>query len=39
VGNIIIIEDVTERVTLEEQLQISDKMASVGCWPPASRTK
>ena len=30
VGNIIIIEDVTERVQLEEQLQISDKMASVG---------
>jgi two-component system NtrC family sensor kinase len=29
-GNIIIIEDVTERVHLEEQLQISDKMASVG---------
>ncbi|HKY23141.1 MAG TPA: ATP-binding protein [Vicinamibacterales bacterium] len=30
VGNIIIVEDVTERVHLEEQLQISDKMASVG---------
>jgi two-component system NtrC family sensor kinase len=30
VGNIIIIEDVTERVQLEEQLQIADKMASVG---------
>jgi two-component system, NtrC family, sensor kinase len=30
VGNMIIIEDVTERVRLEEQLQISDKMASVG---------
>jgi two-component system, NtrC family, sensor kinase len=30
VGNLIIIEDVTERVHLEEQLQISDKMASVG---------
>ncbi len=30
VGNMIIIEDVTERVHLEEQLQISDKMASVG---------
>jgi PAS domain S-box-containing protein len=30
VGTIIIIEDVTERVHLEEQLQISDKMASVG---------
>jgi two-component system NtrC family sensor kinase len=30
VGNILIIEDVTERVQLEEQLQISDKMASVG---------
>ena len=29
-GNIIIIEDVTERVHLEEQLQISDRMASVG---------
>jgi PAS domain S-box-containing protein len=30
VGNIIIIENVTERVHLEEQLQISDRMASVG---------
>jgi hypothetical protein len=30
VGSIVIIEDVTERVQLEEQLQISDKMASVG---------
>jgi two-component system, NtrC family, sensor kinase len=30
VGSIIIVEDVTERVHLEEQLQISDKMASVG---------
>ena len=30
VGNILIIEDVTERVHLEEQLQISDKMASIG---------
>ena len=30
VGGIIIIEDVTERVHLEEQLQISDKMASIG---------
>ena len=30
VGNLIIIEDVTERVHLEEQLQISDKMASIG---------
>jgi PAS domain S-box-containing protein len=30
VGNMIIIEDVTERVQLEEQLQISEKMASVG---------
>jgi PAS domain S-box-containing protein len=30
VGNIIIIEDVTELIQLEEQLQISDKMASVG---------
>ena len=30
VGNMIIIEDVTERVRLEEQLQISEKMASVG---------
>ncbi len=29
-GNIVIIEDVTARVQLEEQLQISDKMASVG---------
>ena len=29
-GTIVMIEDVTERVQLEEQLQISDKMASVG---------
>jgi two-component system NtrC family sensor kinase len=29
-GTIIIIEDVTARVQLEEQLQISDKMASIG---------
>jgi PAS domain S-box-containing protein len=30
VGTIIIIEDVTHRVQLEEQLQISEKMASIG---------
>jgi PAS domain S-box-containing protein len=30
VGTIIIIEDVTGRVRLEEQLQISEKMASIG---------
>ena len=30
VGTIIIIEDVTARVQLEEQLQISEKMASIG---------
>jgi two-component system, NtrC family, sensor kinase len=30
VGTILLIEDVTERVRLEEQLQISDKMASIG---------
>ena len=29
-GTIIILDDVTERVRLEEQLQISDKMASIG---------
>jgi len=29
-GMILLIEDVTERVRLEEQLQISDKMASIG---------
>jgi PAS domain S-box-containing protein len=29
-GTIVIIEDVTARVQLEEQLQISDKMASIG---------
>jgi two-component system, NtrC family, sensor kinase len=30
VGTIIIVEDVTARVQLEEQLQISEKMASIG---------
>jgi PAS domain S-box-containing protein len=30
VGTIIIIEDITSRVQLEEQLQISEKMASIG---------
>jgi hypothetical protein len=30
VGTIVIIEDVTSRVQLEEQLQISEKMASIG---------
>jgi two-component system NtrC family sensor kinase len=30
VGSIVIIEDVTARVQLEEQLQISEKMASIG---------
>jgi two-component system NtrC family sensor kinase len=29
-GTIVIIEDITERVQLEEQLQISEKMASIG---------
>jgi signal transduction histidine kinase len=29
-GQIVIIEDVTRRVQLEEQLQISEKMASIG---------
>jgi PAS domain S-box-containing protein len=29
-GMILLIEDITERVRLEEQLQISDKMASIG---------
>jgi two-component system NtrC family sensor kinase len=30
VGTIVIIEDITSRVALEEQLQISEKMASIG---------
>jgi two-component system NtrC family sensor kinase len=30
VGTILLIEDVTQRVRLEEQLQISEKMASIG---------
>ena len=30
VGTILLIEDITERVRLEEQLQISEKMASIG---------
>ena len=30
VGAILLIEDITERVRLEEQLQISEKMASIG---------
>jgi len=30
VGTILIIEDITDRVRLEEQLQISEKMASIG---------
>ena len=30
VGTIVILEDVTQRVELEEQLQISEKMASIG---------
>jgi PAS domain S-box-containing protein len=30
VGTIVIVEDVTRRVQLEEQLQISEKMASIG---------
>jgi two-component system, NtrC family, sensor kinase len=29
-GQIVILEDITERVQLEEQLQISEKMASIG---------
>ena len=29
-GTIVIIEDTTSRVKLEEQLQISEKMASIG---------
>ena len=29
-GTIVILEDITERVQLEEQLQISEKMASIG---------
>jgi PAS domain S-box-containing protein len=30
VGSIVIVEDISSRVQLEEQLQISDKMASIG---------
>src|SRR4029453_12526071 len=30
IGTIVIVEDVTSRVALEEQLQISEKMASIG---------
>ena len=30
VGTIVIVEDITRRVELEEQLQISEKMASIG---------
>jgi PAS domain S-box-containing protein len=30
VGTIVILEDITQRVELEEQLQISEKMASIG---------
>src|SRR6185369_15113246 len=30
VGTILLIEDITDRVRLEEQLQISEKMASIG---------
>jgi len=30
VGHILLIEDITDRVRLEEQLQISEKMASIG---------
>jgi PAS domain S-box-containing protein len=30
VGTILIVEDITDRVQLEEQLQISEKMASIG---------
>ena len=30
VGSIVILEDITQRVELEEQLQISEKMASIG---------
>ena len=30
VGTLMIIEDITDRVQLEEQLQISEKMASIG---------
>ena len=29
-GTILLIEDITERIRLEEQLQISEKMASIG---------
>jgi signal transduction histidine kinase len=30
VGTLLLIEDITDRVRLEEQLQISEKMASIG---------
>ena len=29
-GSVLMIEDITSRVQLEEQLQISEKMASIG---------
>ena len=29
-GSMVILEDITARVRLEEQLQLSDKMASIG---------
>jgi hypothetical protein len=29
-GTILLIEDITDRIRLEEQLQISEKMASIG---------
>ena len=39
VGTLLLIEDITDHVRLEEQLQISEKMASIGCWRPASPTR
>ena len=36
-GTILLLENITERVRLEEQLQISEKMASIGLL--ASRMK
>ena len=38
-GTIVVIEDISARVQLEEQLQISEKMASIGFSPQAWRTK
>ena len=38
-GTIVILEDITERSQMEEQLRISEKMASPACSRPAWRTR